>query len=203
MTPKVLCPIHRAGWPFIAAFAGATVLLWWLWMPLGLAGVGIGTLVPVTIAAVFVQFPAACARVGVSAWTVCRQAVWPAVWPVTGLLAVVWLGRPYVASSLPGLGALLVAGGLAYAALFVGCALPGAERRVYWTKLTQLAGLRRKNLAFEREASTVELTSDLLVVARRHPPRHCLSRSSERRIQLFTVPIGLPSRCASSSCVSP
>jgi O-antigen/teichoic acid export membrane protein len=108
--------------------------------PLGLAGVGIGTLVPVTIAAVFVQFPVACARVGVSAWTVCRQAVWPAVWPVTGLLAVVWLGRPYVASSLPGLGALLVAGGLAYAALFVGCALPGAERRVYWTKLTQLAG---------------------------------------------------------------
>ncbi|TDQ80605.1 phosphatidylserine decarboxylase [Dongia mobilis] len=38
MTPKVLCPIHRAGWPFIAIFAAATVLLWWLWLPLGLMG---------------------------------------------------------------------------------------------------------------------------------------------------------------------
>src|SRR3954462_12354098 len=34
----VLAPIHRAGWPLIAAFAAATVLLWWLWMPLGLIG---------------------------------------------------------------------------------------------------------------------------------------------------------------------
>ncbi len=39
MTPKVLCPIHRAGWPFIAIFAAVTILLWWLWLPLGLAGV--------------------------------------------------------------------------------------------------------------------------------------------------------------------
>jgi phosphatidylserine decarboxylase len=36
---SVLTPIHRAGWPLIAAFAVGTVLLWWLWMPLGLVGV--------------------------------------------------------------------------------------------------------------------------------------------------------------------
>jgi len=35
----VLTPIHRAGWPLIAAFAAGTVLLWWLWTPLGLIGV--------------------------------------------------------------------------------------------------------------------------------------------------------------------
>lgn len=35
----VLTPIHRKGWPLIAAFAAATVLLWWLWTPLGLLGV--------------------------------------------------------------------------------------------------------------------------------------------------------------------
>jgi phosphatidylserine decarboxylase len=35
----VLTPIHRKGWPLIAAFAAATVLLWWFWMPLGLIGV--------------------------------------------------------------------------------------------------------------------------------------------------------------------
>ncbi|MBK8157325.1 MAG: phosphatidylserine decarboxylase [Rhodospirillaceae bacterium] len=39
LTPKVLCPIHRAGWPFVAIFALATALLWWLAMPLGLVGV--------------------------------------------------------------------------------------------------------------------------------------------------------------------
>jgi len=35
----VLTPIHPKGWPLIAAFAVATILLWWLWMPFGLLGV--------------------------------------------------------------------------------------------------------------------------------------------------------------------
>jgi phosphatidylserine decarboxylase len=35
---SVLTPIHRAGWPLIALFAAATVLLWWLATPLGLIG---------------------------------------------------------------------------------------------------------------------------------------------------------------------
>jgi phosphatidylserine decarboxylase len=35
----VLTPIHRAGWPLIAAFAAGTILLWWLWLPLGLLGI--------------------------------------------------------------------------------------------------------------------------------------------------------------------
>jgi biopolymer transport protein TolQ len=39
---------------------------------------------------------------------------------------------------------------------------------ILFLKLTQLSGLRRKNLAFEREAAVVELASDLMVVARRH-----------------------------------
>ncbi len=38
MFDTVLTPIHRAGWPLIAAFAAGTVLLWWLWLPLGLVG---------------------------------------------------------------------------------------------------------------------------------------------------------------------
>ena len=38
MFDTVLTPIHRLGWPLIAAFAAATVLLWWLWLPLGLIG---------------------------------------------------------------------------------------------------------------------------------------------------------------------
>lgn len=38
MKPKFFNPIHRAGWPFLAAFAGATIILWWLWYPLGFIG---------------------------------------------------------------------------------------------------------------------------------------------------------------------
>ncbi len=38
MLSSVLTPIHRAGWPFIALFAAATLLFWWLATPLGLLG---------------------------------------------------------------------------------------------------------------------------------------------------------------------
>jgi phosphatidylserine decarboxylase len=38
LKPKFFNPIHRAGWPFLAIFAVATVVLWWLWYPLGFAG---------------------------------------------------------------------------------------------------------------------------------------------------------------------
>ncbi len=31
-------PIHRDGWPFVAAFAAIAAVLWWLWTPLGVAG---------------------------------------------------------------------------------------------------------------------------------------------------------------------
>ncbi|MBI2254179.1 MAG: phosphatidylserine decarboxylase [Proteobacteria bacterium] len=38
LKPKFFNPIHRAGWPFLAIFAIATVVLWWLWYPLGFVG---------------------------------------------------------------------------------------------------------------------------------------------------------------------
>lgn len=39
MLKAVLVPIHRAGWPFIALFAAAAAVLWWIAPPLGLIGV--------------------------------------------------------------------------------------------------------------------------------------------------------------------
>lgn len=39
MISTVVVPINRAGWPFVALFAVVAAGLWWLWMPLGLAGV--------------------------------------------------------------------------------------------------------------------------------------------------------------------
>lgn len=38
MFERILVPIHREGWRFAAIFAVATLLLWWLWQPLGLIG---------------------------------------------------------------------------------------------------------------------------------------------------------------------
>jgi phosphatidylserine decarboxylase len=38
---SVLAPIHPAGWPFIAIAAAATILLSWLWPPLGWLGAAV------------------------------------------------------------------------------------------------------------------------------------------------------------------
>ncbi|MGH6879598.1 MAG: phosphatidylserine decarboxylase [Hypericibacter sp.] len=35
---RILVPIHREGWRFAGLFAIATLLLWWLWSPLGWVG---------------------------------------------------------------------------------------------------------------------------------------------------------------------
>ena len=108
--------------------------------PFGLAGVAVGTLLPVVVAGAVVIFPRACRRVGLPASTVLRQAVWPALWPAVGLTAVIWVGLPYAGSRLVGIGALLVLAGLVYEALFVAFAVSPGERRIYWSKLSQLAG---------------------------------------------------------------
>ncbi len=35
---SAFAPVHREGWRFIAVFALATAVLWWLWTPLGVLG---------------------------------------------------------------------------------------------------------------------------------------------------------------------
>ena len=35
---RSVAPIHREGYPFVAAFFVATLVLWWLWSPLGWLG---------------------------------------------------------------------------------------------------------------------------------------------------------------------
>jgi hypothetical protein len=90
---------------------------------------------------VFVLFPAACRRVGMHTLGVARQAVFPALWPVIAPLVILWICHPFV-TKLPSIAALLLVAGLAYELLFFGVALDGAERRFYWTKLTELVGRR-------------------------------------------------------------
>jgi O-antigen/teichoic acid export membrane protein len=99
--------------------------------PLGLAGVAIGTLVPVSATAIFVLFPASCSRVGLSIRRALAEAVWPAVWPAGTMAAYVLISRPMIPQSLP---AVLVSMGVAvsiYAATFLTFGIDAAERRFY------------------------------------------------------------------------
>jgi O-antigen/teichoic acid export membrane protein len=108
---------------------------------IGLPGVALGTLVPVTCAAMFVIFPAACRRVGLGIGAGVRQAVLPGIWPAVAPLAILWFGQA-MATTLHGIAALLLVSGLAYEMVFFGVALSSAERQFYWMKVTQLIGRR-------------------------------------------------------------
>jgi O-antigen/teichoic acid export membrane protein len=105
----------------------------------GLAGVAIGTLVPVAIASICVLFPDACRRVELTVTAGYRRAVWPAAWPaaVTGI-ALVML-RPFL-----GTGFLAVAigsgvGGALYVGLFI-LAVGRRDRQEYVARLSELTG---------------------------------------------------------------
>jgi O-antigen/teichoic acid export membrane protein len=105
----------------------------------GLPGVAVATLVPVTVRAVAVVIPVACARVGMPLTQFVATAVWPALWPailVLGGLAVV---RNTASTSL--LYALVLGAmtGLVYAALFLGLAIGRRDRTRYFGKLRSLA----------------------------------------------------------------
>jgi O-antigen/teichoic acid export membrane protein len=106
--------------------------------PLGLLGVALGTLIPVSASATLVIYPAACRRVGLPIGSTLRQAMWPAIWPAVFMIGLlVWLGRRLAPTGLPEVALHLGAGGLVYMTLFLG-AIGGDERRLYWTKLRSL-----------------------------------------------------------------
>jgi O-antigen/teichoic acid export membrane protein len=104
--------------------------------PLGLVGVALGTLIPVSVATAFILYPAACRRVDVPVVRPLAQAIWPALWPAVFMVAALRLGpRP---ASLLTVGISLMAGGLVYVGLFFSLAISAPERRFYWTKLRRL-----------------------------------------------------------------
>ena len=115
--------------------------------PLGLNGVALGTLMPIAVSTIFVLFPAACARVGLSVASAIRHAVWPAMWPaavVAGGLAVV--RRFSIGGTLL---AVLMEAALAaavYLALFFMIAVGRRDRAQYAAKVMELIG-RRGRLA--------------------------------------------------------
>jgi O-antigen/teichoic acid export membrane protein len=107
---------------------------------LELAGVAIGTLVPVTASSLFVLFPAGCRRVGLPVGRALAQAVWPAAWPAAVMIAYVQLTRSLIAPTLVGVGLECAAAILVYTATFVLFGISPAERRFYIAKATELVG---------------------------------------------------------------
>jgi O-antigen/teichoic acid export membrane protein len=102
---------------------------------LGLPGVAIGTLVPVTLTSLFVIFPAGCRRVEISLTRAFAQAAWPALWPAAVMAAFVASTRPFIGGSLLAVGAEMVAAMAVYAITFVAFGLSGDERRLYLSKV--------------------------------------------------------------------
>jgi O-antigen/teichoic acid export membrane protein len=97
---------------------------------LGLAGIALGTLIPVFSSCVFVLIPKACRRARLPLFTFVREAVWPALWPAVPCALVVIAIR----AALPGMPALIVgapAGGVVYASVFLGLAVGRTERQRY------------------------------------------------------------------------
>jgi O-antigen/teichoic acid export membrane protein len=102
--------------------------------PFGLAGVAIGTLVPVCIASSVIIFPAGCRRVDLTLGRGLADAVWPAVWPAAVMAAFVYVTRDHLPVSLIAVGGELAAACLVYVAVFVAFGITRAERRFYLTR---------------------------------------------------------------------
>ncbi|HEY3884078.1 MAG TPA: hypothetical protein VGL62_02630, partial [Vicinamibacterales bacterium] len=109
--------------------------------PFGINGVAWGTLIPVAIASLFVLWPAACTRVGLSMTYCARKAVWPTVWPGLIVAGVLALTRTAFPVSYLGLAAQAGIAGIVYLALF-SVALGRADRALYSAKLMELIGWR-------------------------------------------------------------
>jgi O-antigen/teichoic acid export membrane protein len=141
--------LKGAGHHRLLAFTNATTAIVNVLMSIalikrfGLAGVAVGTLIPVGLAGVFVLFPAACRRVGLGLVHTLRVAVWPAVWPGVLMAAVVHAGAGPAGTNLRYLALLLVVAGAVYQVAFFGLALSAADRQLYWSKLHELVRRRR------------------------------------------------------------
>jgi O-antigen/teichoic acid export membrane protein len=116
---------------------------------LGLAGVALGTLAPICIAAVMIVFPAGCRRVELPLARGLTEAVWPAVWPAAVMVAFVLATRNYVPPSLVAVGAEILAAVLVYMLVFFFFGLKTQERRFYRMKFAELTGRWRLHPAAE------------------------------------------------------
>jgi O-antigen/teichoic acid export membrane protein len=126
-----------------AALANLVLSLLWI-RRFGLVGQAMGTLVPVAFTSVFILWPAACRRVGVTPMRAFLDAVWPAVWPTTAMALVVIPLRDALPPRLFYVALTAIAGGLCYAGVFLAFAVTKEERHIYVAKATELLRARRR-----------------------------------------------------------
>jgi O-antigen/teichoic acid export membrane protein len=125
-----------------AALTNLALSLWWI-RRFGLMGQAFGTLVPVAMASLFVLWPAACRRVGISVAEAFHVAVWPALWPVAAMAAIILPLRHMMPINLLNVAAMCAAGGAIYAVCFFTLAVPRDERDLYALKVRELLRRRR------------------------------------------------------------
>ncbi len=111
----------------------------------GLVGVAWGTLIPMVVSAAFIQFPAACRKVGVPVRRAVIEAVLPAVWPAVIVGALIGFVRDISSGTLLAVALMATAGGLLYLALFFTVAISKHDRAYYIATAAQLT--RRRRLA--------------------------------------------------------
>jgi O-antigen/teichoic acid export membrane protein len=109
----------------------------------GLVGQAFGTLVPVALASMCVLWPAACRRVNIGVGDAFRRAVWPTLWPLAPMVAVMLPLRVMLPANLFGAAVTGAVGGACYAAIFLAFAVKREERATYFAKAGRLARWRR------------------------------------------------------------
>jgi O-antigen/teichoic acid export membrane protein len=136
-----------------AGTAVTNIALSLLWIRhYGLIGQAMGTLVPVALAAVFILWPAACRRVDLGVGAAFSRAVWPTLWPVVAMAAVVVPLRYVLPVRLWAVAAAGGIGALVYFATFLAFAVKSSERRLYVDKFNELMRARRRRRLEEAAA---------------------------------------------------
>jgi len=117
--------------------------------PFGLAGVALGTLVPVGIASILLLFPLACRRVELPVSAAVMRGVWPAVWPGVVMGAFILATRSLLPVNLLAVGAECVVAGFIYGGTFLLFSISAGERAFYLEKLGQMLRINRLRPAQE------------------------------------------------------
>jgi O-antigen/teichoic acid export membrane protein len=114
--------------------------------PLGLAGVAVGTLIPVTAISLFGYIPAACRRVGISVSRMLYESAWPALWPAALAALMLYETRQHMPVTLPSVVLQLALGGTFYIGLFM-LAVGGESRREYLRHADALLRRRKRQMS--------------------------------------------------------
>jgi O-antigen/teichoic acid export membrane protein len=127
---------HRslAKWSLISAVTNLAISLV-LVRRFGLVGVAVGSLIPMAIMNGAARIPTACREVQLPLGRFFQTAVLPTLWPAIIPCALLASIRNSLGTNVLLFVVAAAAAGLLYAALFLGAAISGADRRWYFEKL--------------------------------------------------------------------